>query len=161
MWSAIPLIAAAIGRIRQIAPLCRSGRFDLAINEAEALIGLGPGLTPSGDDFVGGLLFAAYHLKEAFPNKLRWNTEADERAVAGLLAGSISMTNPISHALLRDHAQGQSYEAVHDLLDGILTGESDLDIGTQVMRVTSIGSSSGWDMLTGLLTGMLLVRQMN
>ena len=26
--------------------------------EAAALIGLGPGLTPSGDDFIGGMLIA-------------------------------------------------------------------------------------------------------
>ena len=48
-----PLIAAAIEHIRRIVPVCRSARFDLAMTGAEALIGLGPGLTPSGDDFVG------------------------------------------------------------------------------------------------------------
>ena len=150
-----PLIGAAIDHIRRIVPVCRSGRFDLAMAEVEALIGLGPGLTPSGDDFVGGLVFAAYHLKEAFPGELLWHAEA----VGGLIARSCSMTNPISHALLSDFAMGQGYEAMHDLMDGILTGDADFDAVTHVILVTSIGNSSGWDMLTGLLTGMLLVKR--
>ena len=150
-----PLIGAAIDHIRRIVPVCRSGRFDLSIIEAEALIGLGPGLTPSGDDFVGGLLFAAYHLKEAFPGDLYWDMDA----IGGLIARSRSMTNPISHALLGDFALGQGYEAMHDLMDGILTGDADFDAASHVLRVTSIGNSSGWDMLTGLLAGMLLVRR--
>jgi hypothetical protein len=35
---------------------------------ADALIGLGAGLTPSGDDFLGGLLFAVKILQAAYPN---------------------------------------------------------------------------------------------
>ena len=150
-----PLTGAAIELIRRIVPVCRSGRIDLAMPEAEALIGLGPGLTPSGDDFVGGLLFAAYHLKEAFPGELAWDAET----IGGLIARSCSMTNAISQALLSDFALGQGYEAIHDLMDGILTGDADFGAETHVIRVTSIGNSSGWDMLTGLLTGMLLVSQ--
>lgn len=155
-----PLIAAAIEHIRRIVPVCRSGRFDLAMTAAEALIGLGLGLTPSGDDFVGGLLFAAHHLKEAFPGELHLNTEGDTEgdgdAVGAMIARSSSMTNRISHALLGDFALGQGYETMHDLMDGILTADANFDAATHVMQVTSIGNSSGWDMLTGLLTGMLI-----
>jgi hypothetical protein len=151
--NASPLIAAAMEHVRRIVPVCRSGRLDLAMTYAEDLIGLGPGLTPSGDDFVGGLLFAAYHLNEAFPGEFVWDGEA----VGALISRSRSMTHPISHALLSDHAQGQSYEAIHDLMDGMLTGHGELDAVALVTGVTSIGSSSGWDMLAGLLTAMLLV----
>lgn len=151
--NASPLIAAAMEHVWRIVPVCRSGRLDLAMTYADNLIGLGPGLTPSGDDFVGGLLFAAYHLNEAFPGELIWDGEA----VVGLISRSRSMTHPISHALLSDHAQGQSYEAIHDLMDGMLTGHGELDAVALVTGVTSIGSSSGWDMLAGLLTAMLLV----
>ena len=151
--NASPLIAAAMEHVGRIVPVCRWGRLDLAMTYAEDLIGLGPGLTPSGDDFVGGLLFAAYHLNEAFPGEFIWDAEA----VGGLISRSRSMTHPISHALLSDHAQGQSYEAVHDLMDGMLTGNEELHAEALVTRVTSIGSSSGWDMLAGLLTAMLLV----
>ena len=127
-----PLIAGAMEQIRRIVPVCRSERIDLALAEAETLIGLGPGLTPSGDDFVGGLLFAAYHLKEAFPERLTWDVEA----VAGLIGRACSMTNSISHALLSDFAMGQGYEAMHDLMDGMLTGDANFDAETHVIRVT-------------------------
>ena len=75
-------ISAALGPIRRIAMACRSGQAGRAISEAHDLIGLGPGLTPSGDDFVGGLLFAAWHLGRAYPSLERmWDAGAVGRLI--------------------------------------------------------------------------------
>ena len=151
-----PLLAAAIEPIRIAVCNCRRGRFDLALDALEPLLGLGPGLTPSGDDFTGGLLFAAWHLDHAHPTMRLWSDEG----VHGLVRRASSLTNRISHALLNDLAAGQGFEALHDLVDGLLTGPRRLDLSFEpsvhVRRVTSIGGSSGWDMLAGALTGMLL-----
>ena len=151
-----PLLAAAIEPIRIAVCNCRRGRFDLALDALEPLLGLGPGLTPSGDDFTGGLLFAAWHLDQANPNMRLWSGEGVQR----LVCRASSLTNRISHALLSDLAVGQGFEALHDLVDGLLTGPGRFDPSFEplvhVRRVTSIGSSSGWDMLAGVLAGMLL-----
>jgi hypothetical protein len=144
-------VAAGVERVRELLPACRLGHFDSVLGEAESLIGLGHGLTPSGDDFVGGLLFMAYHLNAAYPGDFWWDSDG----VRNLLERSTPMTNQISHALLTDLAEGHSHQALHDLVDGLLTGREPFDAASHVLRVTSIGHSSGWDMLTGMLAGML------
>jgi len=67
----------------------------------DALIGLGPGLTPSGDDFLGGILVTLHHL--GIPD------------VAGDLAREVlaraeQRTNGISHAHLAAAANGEGLE---------------------------------------------------
>ena len=151
--SASPLVVAGIKQVRRLIPLCRSGNFESVLRNAEHLIGLGPGLTPSGDDFIGGLLFMAFHLSAAYPAEFGW----DGGNVGNLLARSASMTNRISYSLLTDLAEGQGHESLHDLVDGLLSGTWDSDAAARLRRVTEIGHSSGWDMLTGMLAGTLLV----
>jgi hypothetical protein len=58
---------------------------------------------------------------------------------------------------LCDHAHGHAAEPLHDLVAAMLTGK-DLDaILMDVRRLLEIGSTSGWDMLAGALTGLLLL----
>ena len=147
-----PFAAAAMGPVRRVAEACRNGRLDRALHEADGLIGLGTGLTPSGDDFAGGLLFAAWHLSRAYPEQCPW----DRDQVAELVAGCAGSTSRISYAFLQDFAGGQGPRPLHNLLNAMLTGGDVSETMTHVHRVTAIGSSSGWDMLTGMMTGMLL-----
>ncbi len=134
------------------------------------LLGLGPGLTPSGDDVLGGALFALAHggdvrLKAALPGirsaLLACATHPEHPA-----------TNPISAALLGDLMAGCSHRALHALLDtwheaaapdawqGLATTPGDRTANAvqavqAVQAVLSIGASSGADMLTGVLMGLL------
>ena len=101
------------------------------------LIGLGPGLTPSGDDFIGGLMVALHYLGFA--------------EIAAAIAGSVLPiasrdTNAISAQLLRCAAQGQAASTLFDVLDAILTGDS-LEAGLDA--INAIGHTSGWDSLAG------------
>lgn len=152
--TASAFMSAALGPIRRIAMACRSGQAGRAISEAHDLIGLGPGLTPSGDDFVGGLLFAAWHLGRAYSSlEPMW----DAGAVGRLIGTSASRTNRISHAFLRDFAEGQGPSSLHDLMDSLLTGQGHSETMTHIRHVVGIGHTSGWDMLAGMFTGLLLV----
>jgi len=68
-----------------------------------------------------------------------------------------TQTHPISHAILRDHAFGHGPEPLHDVVTSLLKGQ---DLGLTVEgaeRLLGIGDTSGWDILAGMLTGMLLV----
>ena len=148
-----PLISVGVIKIQELLSLyrCRNPRFILDL--VQNLIGVGHGLTPSGDDFVGGLLFMVYHLSNIYPTHKWWN-KAD---TSKLLNYSRSMTSQISHALLTDLAGGQSHESLHDLADDVLSRESRFDSERHVRRITQIGHSSGWDMLTGMLVGLFLM----
>ncbi|HHZ61190.1 MAG TPA: DUF2877 domain-containing protein [Dehalococcoidia bacterium] len=70
----------------------------LDIEVGKPLIGLGPGLTPSGDDFLGGMLFALWHLNSAYPSQFRHDTDS----IGNLLEYASSQTNQISYAILTD-----------------------------------------------------------
>ena len=102
---------------------------------AEGLIGLGPGLTPSGDDFIGGALCALH--------------AAGQATLARRLAGwalplAENGTNRISRAHLACAARGECSEAVHDALIA-LVGDEPPDLA----RVDAVGHTSGWDTLAG------------
>ncbi|MBT98754.1 MAG: hypothetical protein CL902_09000 [Dehalococcoidia bacterium] len=151
--NASPLVSAGVQQIRELLPNCRSGNLGEVLELARELIGLGHGLTPSGDDFVGGLLFMAHHLSAVYPAQLWWS-EAD---TSPFLSRSRAMTSQISHALMADLANGQSHESLHDLVDDLFSSGPDVDAEKHVRSVTQIGQSSGWDILTGMLAGLLPV----
>jgi hypothetical protein len=116
---------------------------------AIGLIGLGPGLTPSGDDFIAGALFAA-RLRAAAEPRVDETAAWLGRAVLAVLPGR---TNRISAALLGDAAEGLGFAALHELCHALAGGEGGA-IDAAARRLVAIGHSSGWDMLTGLLAGI-------
>jgi hypothetical protein len=103
-----------------------------------ALIGLGPGLTPSGDDFLGGALVALH----AF----------GEPPAAGCLAAwlrpRLDRTHPISAAHLAAACEGIGGEALHACIHAIAAGDHPR---APIERVAAIGHTSGWDALAGVL----------
>lgn len=106
-------------------------RHSLAVPDpAAALIGLGPGLTPSGDDYFGGMLVALRALgRDAQADALwRW---LEPHLAAG--------TSAISAAHLEAAAAGEAHEIVHEVL---------LD-PRQAQKLDRIGHCSGWDALAG------------
>jgi hypothetical protein len=116
------------------------------------LIGLGPGLTPCGDDFLGGLFFAVHWLQEAYPGTLHLETQS----IFNLMQWARNRTHPISHAILGDLALGQGPEPLHRLLWLMLKGEElDGRIIYAVDCLLNVGHTTGWYMLAGLLTCLL------
>lgn len=98
-----------------------------------SLIGLGPGLTPSADDWLTAFIYAALRL--SFSPEINTTAEAIE-------AYSAERTNLISAAYLKSSAAGDYYQ----LLDDILLCNSP----ACAKRLLGIGSSSGADMLSGI-----------
>jgi len=145
-------VARALGPITRVARACLGRDMRRIAEESEQLVGLGPGLTPSGDDHLGGLLFAAHHLKAAYPTEFSWGAGP----VLDFLLRARPLTNRISHTILSDCAQGHGPEPLHDLVNSLLQAEPAGCLLRSVDRLTRIGHTSGWDMLAGVLTAMLL-----
>jgi hypothetical protein len=131
---------------------CACSRQDVAnlVWQSHKLIGMGPGLTPSGDDLVGGLLFTLRHLREMYPCRGSCNA----RLVNSLLCHSKSQTHLISYTLLRDHADGQGAEPFHRLLASVLDVESEKAILENARELIRIGNTSGTELLAGMLMGL-------
>ena len=147
------LFNRAIGPIHAIANACLREDIVQAAKMGRELIGLGPGLTPSGDDFLGGLFFALHFLKRVFPKEFFW----DEQPILDLIDWSFSRTHPISHAILSDLSSGHGPEPLCDILNFLLSGGDRDEMLLNIDRFCRIGHTSGWDILAGLLTGILLL----
>jgi len=104
-----------------------------------ALIGLGPGLTPSGDDYLSGALVALRAIGKGESADQLWQSL---RGVAG------ERTHPISRAHLAAAAAGEANEALHVCL-GQLLGNDDAPWEGALARLDAVGHCSGWDGLAG------------
>ena len=113
---------------------------------ARALLGLGPGLTPSGDDYVGGVLFG--RRLRAHGNAAAWDA-----AVASVLTDATTLTHAISSCLLADLAAGEGWAPLHDLAAALVAGAGD-DALSAARAVTSLGHTSGWDLFAGFMTAL-------
>jgi len=123
------------------------------LKKGKELIGLGPGMTPSGDDFLGGLLFSAFLLREAYPDVFLWNPES----VSDFTAWARLQTNPISYAFLNDFALGHGPAHLHEVMNFLIQGKDFEKAVSAIIQFLRFGHSSGGDVLAGLMTGMLMV----
>ncbi len=146
-----PVLALAWFGIYEIAKACLLRDMSGLFQEANALVGLGQGLTPSGDDFLGGLLFCVNTIQRFYPGII--NLDSSEQAL--FIESAKQRTHLISFTLLKDLTNGQAVEPLHELIHSVLS-----DKPPESIRPTSclpqIGHSTGWDLLTGALTGLLL-----
>jgi hypothetical protein len=139
----------AVRPARALARACGKDDPTAAVAAAEELIGLGPGLTPAGDDFVGGAFFARAILAPAATAVTGWT-----QASARLRAVAATRTHPVSAVLLSDLLAGEGHEPLHDLAKALADGTLPMALAA-ARRLVSIGHSSGWDLLTGFLAGVL------
>ncbi|MEE4313283.1 MAG: DUF2877 domain-containing protein [Desulfofustis sp.] len=108
------------------------------------LIGLGYGLTPSGDDFCAGWI-----LSLVATGKTRQATAL----ATGLLDAAGKRTTAISLAFFRALAESRLSEGQTRLLHCCAAGQT-ADLGDALYGVYHHGSTSGWDMLAGFAFGI-------
>lgn len=143
---ALPLLRASLEAVaagnlipakRAAAALRALDGEDLAEVGAQ-LGGAGPGLTPAGDDALGGILLARRALGTG--NGL-------EDVARGV------QTTAISAAFLLWAARGQALAPVHDLLAAAVAGDAGL-ARSAARALEVVGHSSGADFAWGLLQGL-------
>lgn len=104
------------------------------------LIGLGPGLTPSGDDLLGGTLIALAAFGFLDARNMLWDGCRQH----------LDRTNEISRAHLGAAALGCGAAALHTAIHATMNGRVDL-IGPALSAVSAIGHTSGRDAFAGAL----------
>lgn len=144
-----PVLLRARPLVLDAADAFRKGHGERVALCVDALVGFGAGLTPSGDDFLGGLLFGANALRAAYP---------DSHFIDATLPAETyrTRTHPISWTLLDDHTKGHAIAPLHSIVNGILAGASIEGIRPAVLQLVRVGHSSGWDTLAGLFAGLLM-----
>lgn len=137
-------------RERTIGLITNFGRGTLIeqVKRASGLIGLGQGLTPSGDDFLVGLMLAFSTLDEDTFDKKKWASQ-----VANI---SKEKTNIISYSALKYAAIGETRESIYSLIQALFTGTEDV-VERELLHVLKIGSSSGTEITWGIVNGLTLI----
>jgi hypothetical protein len=135
--AATPLADAALPRLRRLRSWTAARLRGERAAAPTDLLGLGPGLTPSGDDLLGGTLLALHAIARA---------DAARDLHAALLRPAAGTTGSASRALLAAAATGQGFEAVHVLIIALLENRG---IGRALLPLARIGHTSGWDALAG------------
>jgi hypothetical protein len=122
-----------------------NGRISSALPHAVSLIGLGPGLTPSGDDFLTGL-FTIFNMKNSpfYPYRL---------FCEDVIKKAKTLTNDISYMTLKKAAFGKVRESIISLLNSLLV-EDEEDLILSLNKLLNIDSSSGTDIALGIVFGM-------
>ncbi len=122
----------------------RRADLDAALRTATRLIGLGPGLTPAGDDVMAGTMAGLVLLGHP----------AAERFSAAVSALAAGRTTELSRALLRHAAAGRvsaEYAAVLRALVGVGA------LAPALAALVGTGSTSGRALALGLCTAIDLV----
>jgi len=143
-----PELRYAGPRVVDIAKACLEKNEPAILRCSDRLVGLGSGLTPSGDDLLGGMFFALRLLHQHYPDLcLHDYTSMTERY--------LKRTHFISYTLLNDLAHGHTVAPLHQLANGLIGGRPIVDLYPCVSQLSRVGHSTGWDLLTGLLVGLL------
>jgi len=139
---------ACVPHIARLAAALRADDAEAAYVAGYPLLGLGTGLTPSGDDLVGAMLFARLLAARVEGDHERWNAIAQR-----LATDVVARSNEISAALFADLVAGESFASLARLVRALCDGDHPA-ASDAARALTPIGHSSGWDMLAGVVLGL-------
>lgn len=142
-------LGASAPQVDALARAFRDADADAVHAAALPLLGLGPGLTPSGDDLVGAALFGRRAIVPSREAGRAWHDLA-----LRLVDAARSRSHVIGAALFQDLVDGASFGPLHDLAAALGRGADDEESLAAARALTAIGHSSGWDMLAGFIIGI-------
>ncbi|MBI3241160.1 MAG: DUF2877 domain-containing protein [Chloroflexi bacterium] len=141
--SAPMLDRAAQGANKLVAGL-HAGSLEQCVAGAKMLAGAGGGLTPAGDDFIVGVLLAAW------AGLFGERSEGREQMGQAIAQTAAPLTTTLSAAYLHAAARGECMIHWHDLFAALLASNESA-VREALRALTSVGHTSGADALAGFL----------
>lgn len=114
----------------------------------QSLIGMGYGLTPSGDDFLVGLLYLIC-ISGCMEQQITKN-------VIDVVQKNLHRTNDLSRQFLKHACKGEFGEKFHELLQAVCRGEDGI---REICQIAGTGHSSGIDALHGIAAGWRMLKE--
>lgn len=155
----IPGVAVIGERILAFQKILGSGDSEKLAESAIRLLGLGPGLTPLGDDFLLGVLLALNRWGHVLPTDLRKNSNNEKGSSSPIQVSDLNQiilentplkTTRISASLLACAAEGTADERLLVVSDGLFAGS---EVTQNEMRnMLRWGNSSGITVLAGMIS---------
>lgn len=115
--------------------------------EVLPLLGLGPGLTPSGDDYLAGILAILHAVGLTEQRNRLWQVLSPALPLA---------TGEISRAHLECAAEGRLAARQHLILNALLDGDRDA-LESALRALAADSHTSSWDGLAGMVTALRAV----
>ena len=128
-----------VENFRDAVLLCDRSALESSIRE---LTGLGPGLTPSGDDFLAGFISAGHF----FRGRRQFDFFLENAKI------NPGATNLISAYYLEYALEGRVSETISNIV--LSTAARDRALGSWLRVLLGAGATSGADTLYGVLTAM-------
>lgn len=126
-----------------------SSDFDNVEKSAKKIIGFGPGLTPSMDDFITGLMVSLIYLCHYFELDMEKTYKFNRMIISSIK----NRTTLISESMLVHACSGYVMESLRACIVSVLSDTSEKDMSKKIIDVISFGSTSGTDMLYGVYIG--------
>lgn len=115
---------------------------------SKKIIGFGPGLTPSMDDFLTGLMYSKLYFTHYFKLDINKAYKINSNIVYNIE----NKTTRVSEEMLKQAAIGQVNEDLRNLIINVLS-ENNSDLEVLLTKVIEFGHSSGTDILCGVYIG--------
>lgn len=150
-------------RLQVLPELIQTATPDVAAAAAKQMAGCGPGLTPSSDDFITGLLAALWGARLAGC----WQRQDGESWCRAFATAAAAATGDISAGYLLNAGQGLFSEDILALLSFYFQPADDTALLQQTappqllaqlqalaVKISQFGSCSGSDILSGIWYGL-------
>jgi hypothetical protein len=138
----------------QLAACCASGDLAGAVEATERLVGLGPGLMPSGDSVVSGVLLALRLLGGAISGGTRAVWLANWLS-ASATSYATQRTTTLAASLLHCAANGQAAAEVSAVLLG-MAGQEPLEPAAARLLAADRGADLAWGLVAGCRAALML-----
>ena len=115
-----------------------------ALRITSRLAGLGIGLTPAGDDFIMGTIYAVWIIHPP---------EIASVLVQKIASTAVPLTTSLSAAWLRSAGRGEAGILWHEFIDALISGEA-ATIQLRTTKLLSVGHTSGFDTLAGFFDAL-------
>jgi hypothetical protein len=123
-------------------------RYALTETALKPLIGLGSGLTPSGDDLLVGCLAGLWCTVQDRNERLQFVSSLGQ-----IILPLLAETNEISGTYLYHAVQGQVSSRLVNLAEVICQGKSTEHLLEMAEAAMKVGHTSGMDAVSGMLVG--------
>jgi len=111
----------------------------------KGLIGFGPGLTPTGDDFLTGFLAVFNSCGDYIYNR---------KILNNFIFKNLGRTNYISSSMLKNAANNLYHEYIQNLIYSVICAGAE-EIINALKVLVGVGATSGSDLACGIYTGFL------
>lgn len=125
--------------ISNFSPTVANAEIGKARSLAEKFAGLGGGLTPAGDDFLMGAIYAACIMHAH---------EIAAQLACAIVSAAVPRTTSLSAAWLRAAGRGEAGILWHDFFEALLSGDA-MQLRSAEQKILAVGETSGADAIAG------------